>query len=345
MSFTVKPNTGYVLDGVTIDGEAVEVTDNSFVASIRADAEVVITYKKAYRITAIVSEQGGGRITVDEPHTLENMFVYVAEGDRITFTFTPDMGYEIDYVKIDGSQVTLTSDNKYTITDVKKAYTISVVFKHTSSSSTTYSVYASAGANGSISPSGRQTVAEGASLTFTITPNTGYEVDYVQVDGTDVSLTDGKYEFKNIAGNHTINVYFKQAGTVSARRNHEGRRGLDQVAHRNFVRNDHRHRQECVRRHPQRAPDGRNRDEIVRIRILLPDRLGLHARRLVGGYEDPAQRRQQLLGHPRAARAQVDHRRELRALLPADHPHARGYEAARVHRRVAGQADGAALRL
>ena len=216
VSFTVKPNTGYVLDGVTIDGEAVEVTDNSFVASIRADAEVVITYKKAYRITAIVSEQGGGRITVDEPHTLENMFVYVAEGDRITFTFTPDMGYEIDYVKIDGSQVTLTSDNKYTITDVKKAYTISVVFKHTSSSSTTYSVYASAGANGSISPSGRQTVAEGASLTFTITPNTGYEVDYVQVDGTDVSLTDGKYEFKNIAGNHTINVYFKQAGTVSA---------------------------------------------------------------------------------------------------------------------------------
>ena len=216
VSFTVKPNTGYVLDGVTIDGEAVGVTDNSFVASIRADAEVVITYKKAYRITAIVSEQGGGRITVDEPHTLENMFVYVAEGDRITFTFTPDMGYEIDYVKIDGSQVTLTSDNKYTITDVKKAYTISVVFKHTSTSSTTYSVYASAGANGSISPSGRQTVAEGASLTFTITPNTGYEVDYVQVDGTDVSLTDGKYEFKNIAGNHTINVYFKQAGTVSA---------------------------------------------------------------------------------------------------------------------------------
>lgn len=38
----------------------------------------------------------------------------------------------------------------------------------------------------------------------------------MQVDGTDVSLTDGKYEFKNIAGNHTINVYFKQAGTVSA---------------------------------------------------------------------------------------------------------------------------------
>lgn len=38
----------------------------------------------------------------------------------------------------------------------------------------------------------------------------------MQVDGSDVSLTDGKYEFKNIAGNHTINVYFKEAGTVSA---------------------------------------------------------------------------------------------------------------------------------
>lgn len=216
VTFTVTPNTGYVLDSVTVDGTAVEVTDNTFVVPVRAAAEVVITYKKSYRITAIVSDQGGGRITVDEPHVLENMFVYVPEGDRITFTFTPDMGYEIDYVRVDGTQVTLTSDNKYTITDVKKTHTVSVVFKHSDTGSTTYSIYASAGANGSISPSGRQSVAEGTNLVFTITPNAGYEVDYVQVDGSDVSLTDGKYEFKNIAGNHTINVYFKEAGTVSA---------------------------------------------------------------------------------------------------------------------------------
>lgn len=111
---------------------------------MRAAAEVVITYKKSYRITAIVSDQGGGRITVDEPHVLENMFVYVPEGDRITFTFTPDMGYEIDYVRVDGTQVTLTSDNKYTITDVKKTHTVSVVFKHSDTGSTTYSIYASA---------------------------------------------------------------------------------------------------------------------------------------------------------------------------------------------------------
>ena len=130
MTFTVTPNTGYVLDSVTVDGTAVEVTDNTFVVPVRAAAEVVITYKKSYRITAIVSDQGGGRITVDEPHVLENMFVYVPEGDRITFTFTPDMGYEIDYVRVDGTQVTLTSDNKYTITDVKKTHTVSVVFKH-----------------------------------------------------------------------------------------------------------------------------------------------------------------------------------------------------------------------
>lgn len=38
----------------------------------------------------------------------------------------------------------------------------------------------------------------------------------MQVDGSDVSLTDGKYEFKNIAGNHTINVYFKEAAARAA---------------------------------------------------------------------------------------------------------------------------------
>ena len=51
---------------------------------------------------------------------------------------------------------------------------------------------------------------------FTITANEGYEIDYVQVNGSDVSLTNGTYEFKNVASNSTINAYFKEVGSISS---------------------------------------------------------------------------------------------------------------------------------
>ena len=44
---------------------------------------------------------------------------------------------------------------------------------------TTYTVTPSAGAGGSISPSSPQTVEEGATTSFTVTPNSGYQIDAV----------------------------------------------------------------------------------------------------------------------------------------------------------------------
>src|SRR5262249_16852403 len=52
--------------------------------------------------------------------------------------------------------------------------------------STTFTITASAGANGSISPSGSVVVTQGANQTFTITPNSCYHVSDVLVDGSSV---------------------------------------------------------------------------------------------------------------------------------------------------------------
>ena len=72
----------------------------------------------------------------------------------------------------------------------------------------TYTITATAGANGSIAPSGSVSVAEGAGQTFTFTPNSGFEVDTVTVDGTAVPAA-ASYTFTNVTANHTINVTFK----------------------------------------------------------------------------------------------------------------------------------------
>jgi hypothetical protein len=68
-------------------------------------------------------------------------------------------------------------------------------------------ITASAGANGSISPSGAVAVPLGGSKTFTITPNRGYRISDVKVDGVSVRRTSA-YTFRNVMSNHTIAVSF-----------------------------------------------------------------------------------------------------------------------------------------
>lgn len=72
----------------------------------------------------------------------------------------------------------------------------------------THTINASAGTNGSISPSGAVVVTDGYSKTFAITPNSGYVVDQVLADGNPVTLTADKYVFTGVTTNHTISASF-----------------------------------------------------------------------------------------------------------------------------------------
>ena len=74
---------------------------------------------------------------------------------------------------------------------------------------TGYTITATAGANGSISPSGAVGVAAGGSQTFTISPSSGYVIDTLKVDGLEVTATTS-YTFSDVNSNHTIEVNFKQ---------------------------------------------------------------------------------------------------------------------------------------
>lgn len=73
-----------------------------------------------------------------------------------------------------------------------------------------YTIRASAGPNGSISPSSASVVS-GGSQTFTITPNTGYRVASVTVDGTALSSPVTGYTFHIVTADHTISATFAVA--------------------------------------------------------------------------------------------------------------------------------------
>lgn len=75
---------------------------------------------------------------------------------------------------------------------------------------TYHTIKATAGTNGSISPSGWTSVLHGWDQTFTITPDKGYAVAKVLVDGKSVGSVKS-YTFKNVTKDHTIEVVFMKA--------------------------------------------------------------------------------------------------------------------------------------
>ena len=75
---------------------------------------------------------------------------------------------------------------------------------------TYYTIKATAGVNGSISPTGNVSVREGSDQTFTITPNKGYAVAKVLIDSKNVGAVKS-YTFENVKKNHTIEVVFMKA--------------------------------------------------------------------------------------------------------------------------------------
>lgn len=78
----------------------------------------------------------------------------------------------------------------------------------------TYTITASAGTGGSISPSGTVTVNHGTEQSFTITPNTNYLVSDVLVDDVSAGPVTS-YTFSNITANHTISASFAVIPTLT----------------------------------------------------------------------------------------------------------------------------------
>lgn len=76
-------------------------------------------------------------------------------------------------------------------------------------SPTGYSIEASAGKGGSITPSGNTSVKSGNNQTYVITPDDGYKIGSLKVDGTEVSA-NGSYTFTKVNSDHSISVTFEK---------------------------------------------------------------------------------------------------------------------------------------
>lgn len=82
-----------------------------------------------------------------------------------------------------------------------------------STAPTQYTIEASAGSNGSISPNGNVVVNEGENQVFTIVANEGYQIADVLVDGSSVGNV-ASYTFEEVSDNHTIAASFESSNSI-----------------------------------------------------------------------------------------------------------------------------------
>ena len=158
--------------------------------------------------------------TVNQYTITYNLAGGTVEGNPSTYTietkaFTLKNPTKSGYTFTGWSGTGLDGENNMTVTiptgsTGNRTYTAHWRYNGSGHSYSYYTIKATAGAGGSISPSGNVSVREGRDRTFTITPDKGYAVANVKIDGKSIGAVKS-YTFENVRRTHTIEVIFTKA--------------------------------------------------------------------------------------------------------------------------------------
>ena len=158
--------------------------------------------------------------TVNQYTITYNLAGGTAEGNPSTYTietkaFTLKNPTKSGYTFTGWSGTGLDGENNMTVTiptgsTGNRIYTAHWRYNGSGHSYSYYTIKATAGVGGSISPSGNVSVREGRDRTFTITPDKGYAISNVKIDGKSIGAVKS-YTFENVRRTHTIEVIFTKA--------------------------------------------------------------------------------------------------------------------------------------
>ena len=154
------------------------------------DIDIEVNVKNTFNV--ITSVPGGnGTITPSK--------IGVIEGSKVKITFTPNTGYMVDKVLVNGIEKTATGNEIEITVDEEK--TVEVSYKKIPFTITVEEV-----TGATINPNGTVTVSYGDNKDFTITANTGYKLVKVLVNDVEKALDGNTLKLKNITSNMKIKV-------------------------------------------------------------------------------------------------------------------------------------------
>ncbi len=196
------PDTGYMIDKVFVNGAETTVTNNKLELTMNADKEVKVSYKKiSYEIT--VKDTAGVTIT-------PNGTVSVGYGETKEFNILVKAGYKLVKVLVNGEDKTSTLvSNKLNLTNITSNNEIEVIVDKVFNLTTSVN-----GGNGTITAS-KSNMVEGSNVEVTFTPDTGYMIDKVLVNGTETEVTGNTLELTMNADKEVKVSYKKIPFTIT----------------------------------------------------------------------------------------------------------------------------------
>lgn len=195
-TLTTTPNTGYTFVNWTKNGTQVS-TNSTYSFTVTESATYVAHFNlQSYSITVAAYPNNAGSVTGGGSYNY---------GQTCTVHATANSGYTFTNWTENGSQVSANANYSFTVTGSRN-----LVANFTQN---TYTIQASAGMNGTITPSGAVTVIHGANQTFSMIPDEDYEVQEVYIDGNPVGAMTS-YTFTNVTANHFIHVSFAHIEAV-----------------------------------------------------------------------------------------------------------------------------------
>src|SRR5205085_2182776 len=187
-AFTITPNACRVIADVLVDGASVGAVAAYTFTNVTANHTIAATFATpSFTLTA--SAGAGGSIAPAGATP-------VACGGSQAYTIAPDACHTIADVTVDGGSVGAVA--AYTFANVTASHTIAATFATPS-----FTITASAGAGGSITPSGAVAVTCGASQSFSIAADACHTIANVVIDGTSAGAI-AAFTFSGVTTNHTI---------------------------------------------------------------------------------------------------------------------------------------------
>lgn len=198
----------------TVKVTATRAGDVDFDPITSAEAEITITQAAPTGEPKYTKITTGGRTLDDAKLTTVGSTLLPAEG---TLEWIDDAGNVLP----GNTRVESGKTYKWRFTPTDSNYTsltgeIRLYRNSGSGLPGSFTIQATAGENGSVTPAGKITVREGQTQVFTFTPNAGYTVDKVLVDGENVGVVTS-YTFKYVTKDHTIEVVFAKSGETSGK--------------------------------------------------------------------------------------------------------------------------------
>lgn len=196
---SATPNDGFTFEGWLLNNNRVSQDSRYIADNIRGDATYVAEFKPIdCRITVNVNDSNAG--TATESRT-------VKYGEGVTLEAFPKDGYQFDSWTENGNMA--SKNSRMQIDKITGDRTFTAVFKKKEAQNYTITASVSSG-GGTVTPEGKTTVKEGTAVMYTITPNKGYAIRTVYVDGVEVGNT-ASFNFSNVRGDHTISADFVEA--------------------------------------------------------------------------------------------------------------------------------------